>query len=56
MKLRSHSFADGARIPEPFAFGKLDPATHVALSANRNPHAGLGRRAGGHLLVRGDLP
>ena len=38
MKLRSTSFADGARIPEPLAFGRIDPASHVALSANRNPH------------------
>ncbi len=37
MKLTSNSFRDGARIPEAFAFGKLDPKTHIALSQNRNP-------------------
>ncbi|KPK14959.1 MAG: YbhB/YbcL family Raf kinase inhibitor-like protein [Betaproteobacteria bacterium] len=37
MKLTSSSFLDGARIPEAFAFGKLDPKTHIALSQNRNP-------------------
>jgi Raf kinase inhibitor-like YbhB/YbcL family protein len=38
MKLLSHSFADGARIPGEFAFCVIDPKNHVALSANRNPH------------------
>ena len=38
MKLWSDSFRDGERIPEEFAFGKIDPKTHVTLSANRNPH------------------
>ena len=38
MKLTSRSFADGARIPGEFAFCVIDPKTHVALSANRNPH------------------
>ena len=38
MKLVSHSFADGARIPGEFAFCAIDPKSHVALSANRNPH------------------
>ncbi len=38
MKLVSNSFADGARIPAECAFGRLDPASHVALSDNRNPH------------------
>ncbi len=38
MKLHSHSFADGARIPGEFAFAVIDPKHHVALSANRNPH------------------
>jgi Raf kinase inhibitor-like YbhB/YbcL family protein len=37
MKLNSNSFRDGARIPEAFAFGKLDPRKYVALSQNRNP-------------------
>lgn len=38
MKLWSDSFADGARIPDRFAFGKSDPTIHIALSGNRNPH------------------
>lgn len=38
MKLWSDSFKDGGVIPGEFAFGVIDPATHVALSANRNPH------------------
>ena len=38
MKLWSDSFNDGADIPVEYAFGMIDPKTHVALSANRNPH------------------
>ena len=38
MKVWSDSFADGATIPVEFAFGRIDAATHVALSGNRNPH------------------
>lgn len=38
MKLWSDSFKDGAAIPGEFAFCVTDPNTHVALSANRNPH------------------
>lgn len=38
MKLRSDSFADGAPIPAEFAFGRIDPKSHVGLSDNRNPH------------------
>lgn len=38
MKLTSHSFNDGDTIPAEFAFAVPDAATHVALSANRNPH------------------
>ena len=38
MKLRSDSFADGGAIPPEFAFGRIDPASHVTLSDNRNPH------------------
>src|SRR5471032_373142 len=40
MKLWSDSFSDGATIPGEFAFAVIDPATHVTLSANRNPHFG----------------
>jgi Raf kinase inhibitor-like YbhB/YbcL family protein len=38
MKLWSDSFKDGGVIPGEFAFGVIDPATHVALSSNKNPH------------------
>jgi Raf kinase inhibitor-like YbhB/YbcL family protein len=38
MKLWSDSFKDGGVIPGEFAFGVIDAATHVALSANKNPH------------------
>lgn len=38
MQLYSDSFQDGGVIPAQFAFGKIDPATQVALSSNRNPH------------------
>jgi len=40
MKLWSDSFGDGAVIPGEFAFAVIDPASHVTLSANRNPHFG----------------
>lgn len=38
MKIWSNSFADGGRIPGEYAFAVIDPAHHVKLSANRNPH------------------
>jgi len=38
MKVRSDSFTDGGWMPAEFAFGRIDPASHVALSDNRNPH------------------
>lgn len=38
MKLWSDSFKGGAAIPGEFAFCVIDPATHVTLSANKNPH------------------
>jgi Raf kinase inhibitor-like YbhB/YbcL family protein len=38
MQLKSRSFADGAPIPSEFAFAAIHPGTHIALSANRNPH------------------
>lgn len=37
MKLTSESFVDGGVIPVEFAFGRIDPKQHVALSDNRNP-------------------
>ena len=38
MKLWSDSFCDGGLIPPDCAFAVIDPATHVRLSTNRNPH------------------
>lgn len=45
MKLSSKSFGNDTPIPGEFAFAVTDPASHVALSTNRNPH-----------LAWGDLP
>jgi hypothetical protein len=38
MKLSSHSFRDGGTIPGEFAFAVINPANHISLSSNRNPH------------------
>ncbi|QKK01596.1 MAG: YbhB/YbcL family Raf kinase inhibitor-like protein [Pseudomonadota bacterium] len=38
MKLESSDLTDGAPIPPRFAFGKPDPAAHMALSDNLSPH------------------
>ena len=38
MKITSRSFSDNGVIPAEFAFCAPDPATHVTLSKNRNPH------------------
>lgn len=38
MKLSSLSFSDSEAIPERYAFGKIDPQSHVALADNCNPH------------------
>ena len=38
MKFWSDSFKDGAVIPGKFGFCIIDPATHVRMSANHNPH------------------
>jgi len=40
MKLVSNNFADNGRIPGALAFAVPDPATHLRLSSNRNPHLG----------------
>jgi Raf kinase inhibitor-like YbhB/YbcL family protein len=37
MKLATTAFADMAPVPPRYAFGRMDPKTHVALSDNRNP-------------------
>ena len=46
MKLWSDSWANGDRIAARFAAGKLEGATGVAFSDNRNPHR-VERVAGG---------
>ncbi|OGA42646.1 MAG: phospholipid-binding protein [Betaproteobacteria bacterium RIFCSPLOWO2_12_FULL_63_13] len=38
MKLTSSNFQDKGRIPGTLAFAVADPAQHVRLSSNRNPH------------------
>ncbi|SHH28439.1 YbhB/YbcL family Raf kinase inhibitor-like protein [Massilia sp. CF038] len=38
MRLWSEAFSDGEPIPQECAFAVIDPATHVRLSANCNPH------------------
>lgn len=38
MKLWSESFKDGEAIPGEYAFCVIDPASHVAMSSNTNPH------------------
>jgi Raf kinase inhibitor-like YbhB/YbcL family protein len=38
MRLWSDSFVDGALLAPEFAFAAIDPARHVRLAANRNPH------------------
>lgn len=37
MKLSSLSFSDNESIPDRYAFGKIDPQSHVALADNFNP-------------------
>ena len=52
MKLTSESFADLANIPPRCAFAEPDFASHIRLSANRNPHlAWSGVPAGTHSLA-----
>jgi len=42
MRLCSQSFDNGATIPGELAFAVIDPASHIALSRNRNPHLAWG--------------
>lgn len=61
MKLSSTSFADGGRIPAEFAFGKIDPKTHVAHSNNRSPqltwaNVPVGTRSFAIVCCDGDVP
>jgi Raf kinase inhibitor-like YbhB/YbcL family protein len=61
MELVTMAFAPGKPIPDEFAFGRPDPASHVALSANRNPDfawtgAPPGTRSFALLCVDRDVP
>jgi Raf kinase inhibitor-like YbhB/YbcL family protein len=61
MKIWSDSFAAGMAIPGEFAFAVPDPATKVALSANRNPHLAWDELPAGTaslvlLCIDGDAP
>lgn len=38
MQIMSTSFGHGQRIPDEYTFGAPDPAAHVRMSGNRNPH------------------
>ena len=38
MQLTSNSFSDGQKIPGDYAFCVPEPASHVCLGGNRNPH------------------
>jgi Raf kinase inhibitor-like YbhB/YbcL family protein len=38
MKIWSDSFTDGGLVPPECAFAVIDPAQHIKLSSNRNPH------------------
>jgi Raf kinase inhibitor-like YbhB/YbcL family protein len=38
MHLTSHNFQEGQHIPGEYAFAVIDPANHIALAQNRNPH------------------
>jgi Raf kinase inhibitor-like YbhB/YbcL family protein len=38
MKIWSDSFTEGGLIPPQCAFAAIDPASHIRLSDNRNPH------------------
>lgn len=61
MHLTSESFEANGAIPPEFAFGKMHPKEHFALSENRNPHlawsgAPAGTRSYAVLCVDSDVP
>lgn len=61
MELTSDSFADGAAIPDEYAFATPHPESQVTLSENRNPHlrwSGVpeGTRSFVVTCVDGDVP
>ena len=62
MRLTSDSFANGARIPAEFAYGRIgDAGAPMRLSDNRNPHLAWddvpdGTRSFALLCIDGDVP
>jgi Raf kinase inhibitor-like YbhB/YbcL family protein len=61
LNIISNNIQDGAAIPAPFAFGRPDPETHIALSDNRSPHvswsgAPEGTRSFALLCIDPDVP
>jgi len=61
MKIWSDSFTEGGAIPPECAFAVIDPASHVRLSSNRNPHLAWDEVPAGTqslviLCVDGDAP
>ena len=61
VKLISNNLNDGKAIPASFAFGRPDPATHIALSDNCSPHlcwsdAPAGTRSFALLCIDPDVP
>jgi Raf kinase inhibitor-like YbhB/YbcL family protein len=61
MKLWSDTFKDGEAIPGANAFAVKDPATHVRLSSNRNPHLAWSEVPAGTeslvlVCIDGDVP
>ncbi len=56
MELSTTAFADMGVIPAEFAFCAIDPATHVKLSANRNPDFALDGSARRHEVAGAVVP
>ena len=61
VKLVSNNLKDGEAIPASYAFGRPDPATHIALSDNCSPHlcwsdAPTGTRSFALLCIDPDVP
>jgi Raf kinase inhibitor-like YbhB/YbcL family protein len=61
MKIWSDSFKPGMAIPGPYAFAVPDPAAHLRLSSNRNPHLAWSELPAGTastvlLCIDGDAP